>query len=123
MSYIYPDRTVSMMTLTAQATNKTGDDTDCAIAKGAVITVDITAITAGNVVITVEGKDEVSGKYYTILTSAALAAVATTVLRIYPGLVAVANVTVNDVLPTKFRVRATVTTGPVTATIGAALVE
>lgn len=123
MSYTYPDKTVSLMTLTASAVSKTGDDTDCSIAKGAIITVDITAITAGNVVVTVEGKDEVSGKYYTILTSAALAAVATTVLRIYPGLVAAANVTVNDILPTKFRVRATVTTGPVTATISAALVE
>lgn len=111
------------MTLTAAAANVTGQDTDCSTAKGAVIVVDITAIAAGNVVITVEGKDEISGKYYPILVSAALGAIATTVLHIYPGLVAAANLTVNDVLPTKFRVRATVTTGPVTATVSAALVE
>lgn len=123
MSYIYPDRTISMLTLTGATTNVTGEDKDCAIAKGCVVTVDVTAITAGNIVVTIEGKDEISGKYYTILTSAALAAVATTVLRVYPGLVAAANVTVNDVLPTKFRVRVTTTTGPVTATISAALVE
>lgn len=123
MSYIYPDRTASLITLTGATASQTGQDTDCSTAKGAVITVDITAIAAGSLTVIVEGKDEVSGKYYTILTSAALASVATTVLRIYPGLVAAANVTVNDVLPTKFRVRCTVATGPVTATIAAALVE
>lgn len=123
MSYIYPDRSVNMLTLTASAVSVTGQDIDCSTAKGAVINVDITAITAGTMTLTVEGKDETSGKYYTILTSAALAAVATTTLRIYPGLVAAANVTVNDILPTKFRVRVTVVTGPVTMTVGAALVE
>ncbi len=123
MSYIYPDRSVNLLTLTGATSAKVGEDVDCSTAKGAIVVVDITAITAGNIVVTVQGKDEVSGKYYTILTSAALAAAATTVLRIYPGLTAAANTVANDVLPTKFRVSVAVTTGPVTATISAALVE
>lgn len=74
-------------------------------ARGVHLIIDVTA-EAGthSLIVTIEGKDPVSGKYYTILASAAITAVGTTVLRVYPGLVAVASLTVNDVLPLVWRV-------------------
>lgn len=76
-------------------------------ASGVVITIDVTAIvTAPSVVFTIQYKDTLSGKYVDLLVSAARTAVGTTVLRIRPGLTAVANLTVNDVLPRLWRVKA-----------------
>lgn len=89
------------------------------------LTIDIT-VAGGTPTLTVfiEGKDGGSGKWYPILTSAALAAVATTVLRVGPGLTAAANLVANDQMPPVFRIRAVVggTTPAVTARISAALI-
>jgi hypothetical protein len=75
---------------------------------GCHIVIDVTAIVdTPSVVFTVQGKDETSGKYYTIIESAAIATVSTTVLKVYPGLIAVANLAVNDGFPMDFRVVAT----------------
>lgn len=57
--------------------------------------------------IAVEGKDPTSGKYYSVLTSAALTATGTTILKVYPGITATANLAVSDILPSTFRVTAT----------------
>ena len=88
------------------------------------MTIDITAIVSTPLVtVTIQGKDPISGKYYTILASAALAAAATTVLRVYPGLVAVANLTVNDVMPRHWRVSVTVgDADSATYSIGASMI-
>lgn len=59
---------------------------------------------ASTITVTLQGKDPVSGAYYTILQSAALAANAFTVLSVYPGLATTANVSANDVLPRTWRV-------------------
>ena len=63
--------------------------------------------TTASVTFTVQGKDETSGKYYTILASAAIAAVGTTRLRIFPGSTVTSNVAANDCLPRVWRVIAT----------------
>jgi hypothetical protein len=93
--------------------------------KGVVVTVDITAIsgTSPTFTVTIEGKDAISGKYYTVLASTALNATGTTVMKVYPGLTASANAVANDVLPNVWRVKYTSggTTPNVTATIAAAM--
>lgn len=67
--------------------------------------------TAESVTVTIEGLSPVgTDEYYTILASAVLTATGLTVLRVYPGLVAAANLTVNDVLPASWRVSSDVTT-------------
>lgn len=92
-------------------------------ARGLHLIIDVTAFTAGSITITIQGKDPVSGKYYTILTSAALAAVATTVLRVYPDATIAANVSINDILPRTWRAIVAVSTADsVTYSIGANLV-
>lgn len=76
--------------------------------RGLHLVIDVTAASdTPSVVFTIQGKDELSDKYYTILASAAITGTGTTVLRVYPNLTASANVTVNDVLPRNWRVIAT----------------
>lgn len=92
-------------------------------ARGLHLVIDITTFTAGSITITIQGKDPVSGKYYNILTSAALAAVATTVLRVYPNATIAANLSINDVLPRVWRVTVAVADATsFTYSIGANLV-
>jgi hypothetical protein len=71
----------------------------------------VTAVTATpSVVITVDALDPVSGKYYNLITSAALTdsgSPYTRVLKVGPGLTASANLIVNDVLPSTIRVTMT----------------
>jgi len=91
-------------------------------AKGLHLVIDITAYTAGNITVTVEGYDVTSGKYYTILASAALSAAATTVLKVYPGLTAAGNLVASDVLPVRWRVKvAAGDTTSITYSIGASV--
>lgn len=52
----------------------------------------------------IQGKDPASGKYYDILVGAAQVGIITVQMKIYPGLVAAANVAANDVLPKTWRV-------------------
>lgn len=59
----------------------------------------------------IEGYDAVSGKYYTLLTGAAISSTGTTVLKIGPGLAASANVSAADFLPLKWRVTMTHSAG------------
>lgn len=69
---------------------------------------DVTAFaggTAPTITFIIEGLDPTSAKYFPILTSAAIAAASTVVLRVGPGLPVTANVSVNDILPKQFRVR------------------
>jgi hypothetical protein len=76
--------------------------------RGIVIAVDITAWAAGSLTITVQEKSTLSGIYNTILTSAALGAVGTTFLTIYPGVTVAANVAVSAPLPRIFKVHVAV---------------
>ncbi len=114
---------ISLAALLAAAAGANGADQVNYNARGIKLVIDITALagTGPTLTVTLQGKDPVSGKYYTILASAALAAVATTVLTVYPGLVAAANLSANDVLPRDWRIVTAIagTTPAVTATIGA----
>lgn len=93
--------------------------------KGANVVIDLTTATLATVVVTIEGKDIASGKYYTILSSSTLAAAGTTVLSVYPGLAVTANVSANAILPKTWRISATVAgAGPIlTGTVGASVIE
>jgi hypothetical protein len=116
----------ALITHTAASAGVTGGDQDGSQHKGILVFINITAIsgTSPTLTVTLEGKDEVSGQHYTILASAALNATGFTVLRVFPGLTASANLTASDVLPTNWRVKSVIGgTGPsVTATISAALI-
>ena len=95
--------------------------------KGVVVVVDVTAIsgTSPTLTVTIEGKDEASNKYYTILTSAPITAVSTNVLTIYPGNKVTANISESTVIPKTWRISYTVggTTPSITATIGSCTIS
>jgi hypothetical protein len=71
-----------------------------------VLAVNVSAMSGSgtSLTVTLQGKDVVSGQYYTVLTSAAITTAGLTVLRIYPGISASANAAANDVLPPVWRV-------------------
>ena len=76
--------------------------------RGALIVIDVTSITATpSLVVTVEAKDALSGKYVTLLTSAAITTVSTVQLAVYPGVTAAANLAVSMILPRTWRVTVT----------------
>ena len=116
------NQSITALKLTAASASTDSGDLENISSVGASIVIDITAITGTTptATFTVQGKDPVSGKYYTILASTALNATGTTVLKIYPGLTVAANSVASDVLPRTFKVAVTIagTTPAVTATVG-----
>jgi hypothetical protein len=88
--------------------------------RGLVVFINLTGGSTPSLTVTVQGKDPVSGQYYTILASAAITSNGLTALRIYPGIPAAANSTANDVLPSQWRISAAIT-GTVTATVSSVL--
>ena len=85
-------------------TNNSGDLTNSGH-RGCHVIIDVTAITASpSIVPTIQGKDSVSGKYYTLLVGAAITATGTTVLRVHPDLAPSANLIADDIVPSKFRI-------------------
>lgn len=91
----------------ARTTTQTGADQTNRGHRGIKVVVDTTVFGTGSVTVTIQGKDETSGKYYTLLASAAIVSVTTTAYTVYPGLPATANVSANDVLPSTWRLLVT----------------
>jgi hypothetical protein len=73
--------------------------------------IDVTAVTATpSVVITVEGKDPVTGKFWTILTDVAITATGTTFLQVGKDIAVVTqlvNIAASQFLPAEYRLTAT----------------
>jgi hypothetical protein len=73
---------------------------------GCKVILDVTAVPGVETVqLVIEGKDKLSGKYWTVLQSAAQVAVGTYVLTVLPGIAVSANVSASDSLPDVYRVR------------------
>ena len=89
---------------TARTADVTSDDF-LVKGRGLIVVIDVTLDPASaSVVFTVRGVDHVSGSTFNLLTSAAIAATGTTVLRITPDLTAAANLIAETLLPTTLRV-------------------
>ncbi len=71
--------------------------------KGGHFIIDVTVGATLSITPTIDAFDPASGKWYNILTGVAITATGTTVLRVYPGVTAAANVAVSDVLPPVWR--------------------
>lgn len=80
--------------------------------KGIILFINMVAVPGGDTVtFTIQGRiplpaKPAAGTYYTILASTALVGTGLTVLRVYPGLTAAANLVVSDVLPVDWRINA-----------------
>lgn len=117
----------ALITHSAASAGVNSSDQDGNRGRGVMVFVRISAITGTSptLTVTLQGKDEASGQYYTILASAALTATGLTVLKVYPGLTAAANTVANDILPSTYRVISAIggTSPAVTATVSAVVVE
>jgi hypothetical protein len=71
---------------------------------GAHVIIDVTAITTGTLTPKIQGKDPASGKYYDLLVGAAISGTGTTVIKVYPGILASGSVAAQDILPAVWRV-------------------
>lgn len=68
------------------------------------LVIDVTAASATpSVVPTIDFYDDLSGKWANLLTGAAITATGTTVLKIYPGIAAVANASASDCIHGRMR--------------------
>ena len=92
------------ITASGATTTQTGADQTNYNGRGVIVVLDMTTVGTGSVTLSIQGKEPTSGKYYTILTGAAVTTNSTNVYRVYPGLTAAANATVNDILPRTWRV-------------------
>jgi hypothetical protein len=89
--------------------------------RGVTVVANLT-FTAGNLTIHVQGKDNASGQYYDLLTSAVLSGNATTSYTVYPGVTVSSNVAASAPLPAIWRVEAVIgSTGNVSGTVGASV--
>lgn len=117
--------TAALLTYAAAGAGTNGADQTNTSARGIKLFISITAITGTTptFTVTLQGKDTISGAYYTILASAALNATGFTVLTVYPGITSSANTAANDVLPGTWRVISSIggTTPAITATVSASL--
>lgn len=74
--------------------------------RGLHLIIDVTVDPAlASITPTIQGLDLLSGKYYDILVGLAIAATGTTVLKVYPGIAATANVAASDILPLIWRLK------------------
>lgn len=95
------------------ATSVTSADQTNAMWKGMHLIIRASTFTAGAYTPTIQGKDPVSGEYYTLLAGSAINTTSTNVLKIYPGITAAANASSSDILPKVWRLVMTATTTPV----------
>ena len=103
----YTTRETTIYPSLARTTDSTVDVDNEAGYRGVILVIDMTVDPGTDTVtFTIQGKDSLSGKYYTILASTALTAVATTVLRVFPGSTVTANLAANDHLPAVWRIDA-----------------
>lgn len=81
----------------------TDDQFNYAGHRGLQVIIDVTASASPAFTVTIQGKDPISGKYYTLLASASITGNGTTILEVYPGLLAAANTIANKNLPLVWR--------------------
>jgi len=90
---------------------------------GARIFVNMTNVGTGSVTLTFQGKDPTSGQYYNILVGAPIVSNTFTQYSIFPGAAAVANSSVNDIVPLTWRIIMTANNAnPTTYSVGVSLI-
>jgi hypothetical protein len=113
----------ALLTLVAAAANTyVSPDQDNPSCAGLNLYINITAVTT-SATVTIQGKDPVSGTYYTILASTALAAAAFTRLFVFRGAPVAANVSANDQLPRTWRISVTTVGASTSMTVGGSIIE
>lgn len=120
--------TAALVTLTAQGAGTVTTQADQVNynGRGLKCTVNVSAVGGTpSLVVTIQGKDPVSGAVKAILASPSITTTGVTTLTIYPGIAVTANVSASDVLPRTWNISETVsgTTPSVTATTACSVID
>jgi hypothetical protein len=102
-----PQRGTFLVSASRTTTQTQADQENEAGHKGIRVVVDMTVVGTGSVTVTIQAKDPLSGKYTTLLASAAIIANGTTVLQVFPGAPETANLSANKTLGRDWRILAT----------------
>jgi hypothetical protein len=117
-----PSSDLTVLASAAQTTTQTQADQTNNTARGIIAVLDMTTIGTGSVTLEIDGKDIASGKYYALLTGAAVVSNSTNVYTCFPGATAAANVTANAMLPHTWRIKVTANNAnSATYSVGASL--
>jgi hypothetical protein len=107
----------------ARTATQTGSDQTNFNAHGIIVVLDMTVVGTGSVTLEIDGKDPVSGKYFALLTGAAVTTNSTNVYTVYPGNTVTTNVSASTVLPRTWRVKVTANNAnSATYSVGAMLI-
>lgn len=86
---------------------------------GAEVYLNVSNAGTGSITLTIQGKDPTSGVYYTVLSGAAVTTNSFNKYQVFPGAATTANVSVNDLMPFKWRVVVTSNnSNPMTYSVG-----
>lgn len=103
LDFVRANQQVIELASGSRTTTQTGADRTNHNARGIHVSLDMTVVGTGSVTPKIQGKDA-NGIYYDLLVGAAITTNVMTVLKLAPGLAAVANAAANDLLPRTFRV-------------------
>jgi hypothetical protein len=99
--------TGALITAVGATVTQTGADQTNYNGRGVVVTLNMTVVGTGSVTLSIQGKDSISGQYYTLLAGLAVTTNVTNIYTVYPGIAASANVNASNVLPRTWRVVST----------------
>lgn len=95
---------VTVLASTARTLATTSADLVNYNARGLHLIINVSAYTSGSLVPTLEGKDPISGNYYSILVGTGIGATGITILKCYPGIQSIVGAAAADILPRTWRV-------------------
>jgi hypothetical protein len=110
------------LTFAGVTTTQTSVDYSNDNCRGVRCVLDMTNVGTGSVTLSIQGKDKVSGKYFTLLAGLPVTTNTTTSYTVHPKIAASANVAARDVLPQTWRIVCTANNANATTyTVGACL--
>lgn len=99
-----PNTAESLLVAAARTTTFTSSDLVNRNGRGLRVVLDMTTVGTASVTVTINGKDPVSGKYYLLLSGAAVITNSTNVYQLFPGAPVTTNVSANTQLPQTYQV-------------------
>lgn len=75
--------------------------------RGVHVALNVSSAGTGSITLKIEGKDPISGAYYTLLEGTAVTTNSLNLYKVYPGVTAAANAAASDVVPRTWRVTVT----------------
>jgi hypothetical protein len=114
---------VTLINAVAATTSQTSSDQTNSYGRGVIVYLNMVTVGTGSVTLTIQGKDPVSGTYYTLLAGVAVTTNSFNVYTVYPGNTVTANVSASTALPKTWRVSVVANNAnPVTYTVSESVI-